>query len=354
MKMLELEILDNSLLQWSIAAGIAILVAVALGFISRFARVRVSAWAARSPGRLDDIAAAMLQATGTWFILLVAVLAAAQTLTLDTRVAALLSSAFAIALILQAGFWLNAGIGAWLSDYLARRRTVDATGATTAAILGFIARLALWALVVLMLLDNFGVDVTALVAGLGIGGVAVALAAQNILGDIFASLAIALDKPVVIGDFVVLDDFMGTVERVGLKTTHLRSLSGELIVLPNNDLLSSRIRNYQRMTERRVVLQFGVTYETSSERLKLVAPMVRGLLEAQPLARFDRAHMSGFGDFSINFEVVYFIKDPDYNKFMDVQQAINLSLLDAMREADIEFAYPTTRQIRISQSAEAE
>jgi len=193
---------------------------------------------------------------------------------------------------------------------------------------------------------------TALVASLGIGGIAVALAAQSILGDVFASLAIALDRPVVIGDFIVVGEVMGTVERVGLKTTHLRSLSGELIVLPNNDLLSSRIRNYKRMFERRVLFTFGVTYQTPAESLQRIPGLVRELVERQELARFDRAHLAVFGPSALEFEVVYFVRDPDYNKHMDIQQQILLGLIRALDEAGVEFAYPT-QTIHMAAPAEA-
>jgi small-conductance mechanosensitive channel len=341
MKFLSIEVLGNSLLQWGIALAVALISAIGLALGLRLARRRMSAWAQRTSGRLDDLVAAVVDATQPWFVLAMALLAGAHTLTLPERAATVLSTLLAFAVILQAGLWLNAAIGGWLSQYLEQRRHVDASGATTAAILGFIARVVLWTLVLLVALDTFGVDVTALVASLGIGGIAIALAAQNILGDIFASLAIALDKPVVIGDFIVLGDTMGTVEHIGLKTTHLRSLSGELIVVPNNDLLSSRIRNYKRMYERRVVLKFGVTYQTTLEKLREIPLLVQQLVEAQDLTRFDRAHLCGFGASSLDFEVVYFVKDADYNRYMDIQQRIDLGIIAAFEDRSVSFAYPT-------------
>lgn len=337
----QLALPGGSLAQWIAAAAAALLVASVLITVVRVARRRMRAWAARTEGRADDVVADVLHATRPWFIVAVALLAGAQVLSLPDRATTILDRLFALAVTLQAGLWLNAGLQGWLQGYLRRRREADATGATTAAILGFVARLVLWSLVLLMMLDNLGVDVTALVASLGIGGIAVALAAQNILGDIFASLAIALDKPVVIGDFIVIGDVMGTVERVGLKTAHLRSLSGELIVLPNSDLLSSRIRNYKRMFQRRVLFGFGVTYQTPPEKLRAIPGTVQRIVEQDDLARFDRAHLSSFGASALEFEVVYFVKDPDYNKYMDVQQRINFALIDALAGAGVEFAYPT-------------
>ena len=338
---LAVEVLGNSLVRWLIAASLAAVLAGLLSAGGRLATSRMTAWAARSEGRLDDGVAAMLGATQPWFVIALALVAGAQALTLPDRGTVLLGRVLAFALIVQAGLSVNAGIRGWLDGYVGDRRGVDATTATTAAILGFVARVLVWSIVLLMLLDNLGFDVTALVASLGIGGIAVALAVQNILGDVFASLAIALDKPVVIGDFIVVGDVMGTVDRVGLKTTHLRSLSGELIVLPNSDLLSSRIRNYKRMFERRVVFSFGVTYGTPLESLRTIPRIVRELVEGQALARFDRAHLSGLGDSALEFEVVYYVKDPDYNKYMDIHQDINLGLIEALAGLGVDFAYPT-------------
>jgi len=348
-----MEVLGNSLASWLVAGALAAACALVLTLALRMVRARVSAWAAGTAGTVDDAVAALLNATGRWFIVVVALLVGAQALSLPDSGTTALARALALAVILQAGLWVNAGLQGWLQVYVGRRRDADANAATTAAILGFMARIVLWTLVLLMLLDNLGFDVTALVASLGIGGIAVALAAQSILGDVFASLAIALDKPVVIGDFIVVGEVMGTVERVGLKTTHLRSLSGELIVLPNNDLLSSRIRNYKRMFQRRVLFSFGVTYQTSPESLQRIPALVRELVEREELARFDRAHLAVFGPSALEFEVVYFVQDPDYNKHMDVQQRILLGLILALGEAGVEFAYPT-QTIHMAAGAEVE
>lgn len=198
-----------------------------------------------------------------------------------------------------------------------------------------------YALILLLAMQNAGVNVTSLIAGLGIGGIAVALALQNILGDLFASLTIALDKPFVIGDFIVVGDEMGTVEYVGLKTTRVRSLSGEQLVFGNADLLSSRIRNYKRMSERRVVFTFGVVYSTSPEMLETINTLVRRAVEAQKEVRFDRCHFFRFGASSLDFEAVYYINSPDYNAHMDTQQAVHLSIARAFRDQCIEFAFPT-------------
>jgi len=201
-------------------------------------------------------------------------------------------------------------------------------------------------------LDNLGVDITALVAGLGIGGIAVALAAQNVLGDLFASLSIVLDKPFVVGDFLNVDDFLGSVEHVGLKTTRLRSLSGEQLVFSNNDLLNSRIRNYGRMFERRVVFSLGVTYETPPEKLRGIPTIIREAVEAKDKVRFDRAHFQKYGDFALVFEVVYYVLSSDYTLCMDIQQSVNLRIYERFAEEGIEFAYPT-QKLYVTEAAKA-
>jgi small-conductance mechanosensitive channel len=180
-----------------------------------------------------------------------------------------------------------------------------------------------------------------LVAGLGIGGIAVALALQNVLGDLFASLSIILDKPFVLGDFIIVGDLLGVVEKIGLKTTRVRSLSGEQLIFANSDLLSSRIRNFKRMQERRIAFGFGVLYQTKPEQLEAIPGMVKGIIEGQENARFDRAHFKGFGESAYDFEVVYFLNTPDYVAYMDCQQAINLGICRGLAERGVEFAYPT-------------
>jgi small-conductance mechanosensitive channel len=219
-------------------------------------------------------------------------------------------------------------------------------------VMGLICRIALWAIALLVMLDNLGFNVTTLMASLGIGGIAVALAVQNVLGDIFSSISIALDKPFVIGDFIVVEGYMGTVEYVGLKTTRIRSLDGEQIIFSNSELLKSRIRNYKRMQERRVQFGFNIDYETSHALVQMIPGMIKGIIEAQAGGiRFDRAHFKGYGEKALQFEVVYFLPTPDFNAYMDVQQAINLAMLQQFRELGVDFGY-TARTLYTSHHAD--
>jgi small-conductance mechanosensitive channel len=250
----------------------------------------------------------------------------------------------AVALYLQLALWASVVIDFWL-DRQRRRLGQDATSVALGGVLRFASKLVLWSVLLLMALDNLGVDVTALVAGLGIGGVAVALALQNVLGDLLASLSIVLDKPFVLGDMISVDDLTGKVEQLGMKTTRLRSVGGEQLILSNGELLKSRIRNWTRLTERRVLLTFGVAQETPADAVERIPGRVRELIEAQDLTRFDRAHFKGFGAASLDFEVVYWILTTDYHAFMDRQQAVNLGLLRAFEEEGVRLASPASRVV---------
>lgn len=226
--------------------------------------------------------------------------------------------------------------------------TADRAALGSINIIGVILNAVIWTLVGLLTLDNLGINITALVAGLGIGGIAVALAVQNIFGDLFASLSITLDQPFVVGDFLIVGDVLGTVESIGIKSTRLRSLDGEQIVMPNSDLLSSRVRNYGRMMERRVVLRTTVTYETPIESVERIPRLIRDIVEGQADTRFDRSHFAAHGPASLDFETVYFVRSPDYNRYMDIQQAINLRLHREFTQLGIEFAYPTQKVLLAS------
>jgi small-conductance mechanosensitive channel len=204
-----------------------------------------------------------------------------------------------------------------------------------------VVKMLIWVFMALLAMSASGINVTALLAGLGIGGVAIAFAFKSILEDIFGSLSVVMDKPFVIGDFIIAGDYMGSVEHIGMKTTRIRSISGEQIIISNSDLLGSRIRNFGRMEERRQVFTVGVVYETPVEKLEKIPGIIRGIVEAQKQVRFDRCHFAKYGTFSLDFETVYFVTSPDYTLFMDTQQAINLAILRALEAEGVQLAYPT-------------
>ncbi|MDD3087431.1 MAG: mechanosensitive ion channel family protein [Candidatus Omnitrophica bacterium] len=204
-----------------------------------------------------------------------------------------------------------------------------------------IIRIAIWAGAVIFFLDNLGFKISAVIAGLGIGGVAVALAAQTILKDLFSYFCILFDHPFKVGDFIIVGDFMGTIEHVGMKTTRIRSLGGEILVFSNSDLTDSRLRNYKLMEKRRVVFKIRVEYQTSLSQLREIPKIIKNIISGNKEAIFDRAHFFSYGDFSLIFEIVYYVVGGDYNKYMDIQQEINFLIKEEFEKRGIEFAYPT-------------
>jgi small-conductance mechanosensitive channel len=334
-------IYGNTLVQWAIAAIVALLVGMGLKLVAAAAVQRLRKLADVTANDVDDLLAELLARTRTLFIVLISFWAGSRLLLLPPELERGARVVLVLGLLLQAGVWGTAVIHHALERYRRRQLEVDPSGATALGALSVLARLGLWVIIVLTALANLGLDITAFVASLGIAGIAVGLALQNVLGDLFASLSIVLDKPFVVGDFIVVGDFMGTVEHVGLKTTRLRSLSGEQLVFSNSDLLGSRIRNYKRMSERRALFTLGVTYDTPLEKLRAIPALIREVVEAQPNTRFDRSHFRSYGAFSLDVETVYFMLVPDYNAFMDTQQAINLALFERFADEGIEFAFPT-------------
>lgn len=347
MNFLETEIAGVPLQNLLIALGTAIVVTVVLRGLFAFALARLTRFAGRTETDVDNLFVGLLEKTRVLFIGLVVLWVAARPLDLSPGADVILRGLLVIGLHLQIGFW---GVG--MIDYLVgrwrRRHLDDDPGVATAVgVVGFVARIILWSLLVLAALGTMGVAVSPFIASLGIGGVAVALALQNVLGDLFASLAIVFDKPFVVGDFIAIDDFSGTVEYVGLKTTRIRSISGEQLVFSNSDLLASRVRNYGRMRERRVVFEIGVRYGTPTDVLRAIPGYIRGAIESLDNTRFDRAHLRGFGGTSIDFETVYYMTVPDYNAYMDTQQAINLELHQRFESEGIAFALPTRIVTRV-------
>jgi small-conductance mechanosensitive channel len=199
----------------------------------------------------------------------------------------------------------------------------------------------IWAVGLLFLFSNLGYDVTTIIAGLGIGGIAIALAAQNILGDLFNYFVIFFDRPFEIGDFIVIDAKKGNVEHIGIKTTRLKSLTGEQLVFSNSDLSNSRIHNFKRMEHRRIAFTLGVIYETSLDQLREIPAIIRGIIEEQKEVTLDRVHFLSYGDYSLKYEVVYFVENSDYNRYADIQQVINFRIFEVFKEKGIQFAYPS-------------
>lgn len=295
----------------------------------------------RTRTTLDDGLVAVLMRTRSAVIWAVGLLVGLSMLPLDDRWHGRVSQLWFAVVALQLGLWVQQALSQLLAAQQLRQGGGTAPSAST-TLLGWALRAALWAVILLAVLSNLGVNITAFVASLGIGGIALALAVQNILGDLFASLAIAVDKPFEVGDSITVGDVTGTVERVGLKTTRIRSLGGEQVVMSNAELLKRTVANFKRLQTRRVLFSFGITYDASADEVAAVPPLVRQLIEADPQLEFARAHFKGFGSNSLDFEVVYRVKDAGYDVYMDRQQALYLALMRALRERGIRLAFPAT------------
>ncbi|UFP94367.1 mechanosensitive ion channel family protein [Gloeobacter morelensis] len=328
-------ILGQTLLAWLVAVAVAIGVYGLLQAVRYLIGRRVEAL----PDGWGKLTGQLLEVTQPLFLAAVALYFGVQVLALPEFQARVLDGAVTIVALLQVGFWGNALFGHWFDNY--RQSRAAGQGAATLGILSFLARLLLWSVLMLVALANLGFDITALVASLGIGGIAVGLAVQNILGDLFASLSIVLDKPFEVGDFIIVGELMGTVEYIGLKTTRVRSISGEQLIFANGDLVKNPIRNFKTLSERRVAFEIGVTYQTPAAKLEQVPTIVREIIESQPEVRFDRVHFKALADSALTFEIVYFVLSANYTLFMDIQQAINLALFKRFEREAIAFAYPT-------------
>lgn len=350
------ELADNEAWRWlaalGIAAGTIALARLLLGLVrSRLAKV-----AHHTETRADDVAIDVLESTRWFFYVGLGIFLGSRVLQLDESVRDGLLVAETLVLLLQVGVWGTRAIRSTVEAWQKKHGPDAAHGRSTmAAGIAFVGQLVLWTVVLLMALSNLGVEITTLIAGLGMGGIAAALAVQNILGDLFASLSIYFDRPFDLGDFIIVGDEMGTVDRIGLRSTRVRALGGEQLIFANKDLIESRIRNYKRMRERRVVAEIGVQYDTPADTLEQAPRLMREAVEAADHARFDRAHFKGFGDSSLKLELVYWVLSPEYDVFMDVQQAISFGVLRRFEEAGLRFAFPTrTIHVRREDDDEAD
>lgn len=341
MELLNRTYVGNTVLEWGGALLLVIVTYVSIKIAMAVVTRRLRKLADYTATDYDDLIVGLLDDTKFVVIAALSLYTGAQVLNLDQDLMQVLDKVIVLALVVQGAIWGNDVISFGVQRVMRERLEEDAGEATMVTGIGFVIRVVFYSLIVLVALGTLGFDITALVTGLGIGGIAVALAVQNILGDLFASLSIVLDKPFVIGDFITLDSIRGTVEHIGLKTTRLRSLTGEQIVVANNDLLQSRLHNFKRMIERRGQFNIGVTYDTPADKLEAIPEIIRKIIDDHEMTRFDRSHFAGFGDFSLNFETVFWVLSPEYVVYMDTLQEVNLAIVRQFRDSGIEFAFPT-------------
>jgi small-conductance mechanosensitive channel len=331
------ELQSNSLTSWIIALTISAAVFSLFYLLKSFVRRR----AKRSvvpPSHLQELLRDLVKRTRPYFIVFVSLWAGSLALTLNPRHERIWNLVVLVATLLQAGVWAG-GIVLFWAQRIAERRAADASTRMTINVIAIAARVLLWTIVLLVILDNLGINVTALVTGLGISGIAIALAVQNILGDLFAALSIVLDKPFVVGDAINVGDVAGTVENIGLKSTRLRSDSGEMVIISNGDLLKSRIRNYRGQEKRLVILRLGISYGTPPDKLARVPEIIRSAAEREKSVNFDRSNFTTFGIFALVTESVYSVYKLSYAEYMNTQQRINLEIYTKLSEEGIEIAH---------------
>lgn len=306
---------------------------------------RLKALSAKTHTDVDDVIIGALSGIRTWVYTLVALYISVQFFTLpsmlDTLVTGVTLFAVAWQTIEIALSFVRYGVMRFMAKDEDGDGQIDPNSATAADMVILLARIVLWALGGLFVLSNLGIEVTSLAAGLGVGGIAVAFAVQGILSDLFASFSIYFDKPFRVGDFVVIGTDSGTVEKIGIKTTRIRTLQGEELVVSNAELTTARVQNFKKLERRRVVAQFGVTYETSRDQLHAIPGYVEAIFADIEGVSFDRVHFATFGDSALLFEVVYHIESGDYAFYMDKQQQFNYALIDKFVAENIDFAYPT-------------
>ena len=339
-KFWQIEFLGNDVHEWTIALATFLVTLTVLPIVKRFISARRRRWAERESQAAHvgapahhaiGLTALLVERTSWLFLWAVAVYLASRDLTFPPRVERFLTIGIVLLFWMQVGLWAMSSVRYAIDLRRKSSAGLDELLTSSIDVILFVAGLVIWAMVLLLALDNLGVEIKPLLAGLGIGGIAVALAVQTVLSDLLASLSIALDKPFGIGDFLTVGESQGTVEHIGVKSTRLRSLTGEQLIMGNTDILKSRVRNYGRMRERRAVFQFGVSYDTDPQALAAIPGEVRQIIEATADTRFDRCHFLTYGQTTLQFETVFYATKPDFNTYADAQQKINLAIFERLR-----------------------
>jgi small-conductance mechanosensitive channel len=336
---LKKEYYENSIQNYLIAVGIILGGLLLLRLFRKSLLDRLRKWASTTETKFDDYLVSGVAKFGLPILNFVVIYIALRYLTLPERITHLVHNAWVVIFSFYAVRLLSSTIRLSLETFTRAHHGEEKLKQLNGIML--IVNAIMWAIGLLFVFNNLGYDVTAIVAGLGIGGIAIALAAQNILGDLFNYFVIFFDRPFEVGDFITVDDKKGTVEYIGIKTSRLKSITGEQLVFSNSDLTKSRIHNFKRMDRRRILFSLGVVYQTPPELLEKIPTLLKDIVMAQPSVTFDRAHFAKFGASSLDFEVVYFVETSEYTQYMDLQQKINLQIFHAFAAEKIEFAYPT-------------
>jgi small-conductance mechanosensitive channel len=339
-EILEKMYLGNRILDYVFCVTTFIVSALVVTFIKRFALHRLQAWAEKTKTKVDDFFLSLIQKIILPLLYFGAFYFSVKLLKLNQKLADIINVLGLALLTICVTRLMTVILGYVFKLYWLRRGRDESLERSLNGILKVI-KVVVWGIAIIFFLDNLGFKISTVIAGLGIGGIAVGLAAQAILKDLFSYFSIVFDRPFEIGDFIIIGDYLGSVEYIGIKTTRIRSLGGEQLIFSNSDLTDSRVRNYKRMERRRVLFRLGVVYQTSPAVLKEIPGIIEKTIKKVNDTVFDRAHFFSYGDFSLIYEIVYYVIGPDYNKYMDIQQEINLAIKEEFQKRNIEFAYPS-------------
>lgn len=343
--------LGNTTQNWITFSITLIVCLVGISIFKRIVVYHLTKWSEKTSTTIDDFLVSTVEKSAVPLFYIASFYFSLNSLILNAKVARFIHVAFLFALTFFLLGIITAITKQFIFSFIKTHEDSEMKEKQASGLL-IVLNIIIWVLGIVFLIDNLGYDVTTLITGLGIGGIAIALAAQTILGDLFSYFIIFFDRPFEIGDFIVVDDKMGTVEYIGIKTTRLKTLSGEQLICSNTNLTNSRVHNFKRMEQRRILFKLGVVYQTKHEQLKLIPELVKEIVQSKPDLQFDRGHFSGFGKFSLDFEFVYFVKSPDFNFHMDRQHEIFLDIFAAFEKEKIEFAYPTQTVLLTSPETE--
>lgn len=337
---LNFEFYNNTGKDYLIALGIFIFAFIILNVAQKVLISHFRKLAKLTKTEIDDVIVDIVASLKPPFYVIVAIYIGARAITLSNQVWQIMHIIFLSVLVYE-GIQAAQKITTFLAYKALKKNGEEEQAKTTVKTFNIFIQIALWSIGILLVLSNAGINVSSLLAGLGIGGIAVALALQNILGDIFSSFSILIDKPFQVGDFIKIGTDVGVVEKIGIKTTHLRTLDGQTLIVANRELTTTRVENFRQVKKRRALFILGVIYESKAADLEKIPNLIKDLIEKQEAAEFDRCHFKSFGDFSLNFEVSYYVAADSYKDFLDVVEKINLDIFKSFKESNIEFAYPT-------------
>jgi len=330
----------NTVQSYIIAAGIFIVGLILVKVLEKIVLYRLKKWAEKTETTLDDLLIKSIEKSIIPLLFFGVFYTAITSLTLIERISRIIDIASLFIVTFFIVRFISSSIMFTLTYFIKKQERGEEKARQLRGMTVLI-NIFVWVIGIVFLMDNLGFNISAVVAGLGIGGIAIALAAQAILGDLFSYFVIFFDRPFEVGDYITVQDKAGTVEYTGIKTTRIRALTGEQLVFSNTDLTNSRIHNFKKMQERRVLFKISVVYSTPAAKLEEIPKIVRGIIEKHSDVRFDRGHFASYGEFSLNFEFVYFVLEADYIKYMDIHQSINLDIYKEFEKRGIEFAYPT-------------